>query len=167
MITDLGTLDLAAVVPWAATAVANIGAACGIAAPNVSGQLTALAGFQPQASLGLAQLLAIAQQILDAINAAIAAVPPVPVVSLSAQAQMAASLAASLNAQLLQLQALLGFGIPSGAVRALVYSGPNNLFGSELAGVLGSSSAACNGLVLVATSPSAWAACQAMFKTTP
>lgn len=169
MITDIGSLTLAAAIPWAATAALNLTTACNLAAPNVQAQLTAMASFQPSVMISFTDLYALAQQIIANILAAINAIPPIPQIDLSVQAQMGLDLKVALQALLVQFQAFLAFALafPSGSAHAYVYGGPKNAFGSELATALGPGSENCNALVLVATDSAGWVGMQAMFKTTP
>jgi hypothetical protein len=169
MIADLGTASLAVAVPGAASAAVAIDVSCGIAAPNVEAQLTALASFTPSVSLSLAAQLDIATSTVANIEASIAAgiTPP----SLSAQVDMALAIIAELEAKLVTVQAQLAISVAlqaqlaTGGVRLLTYSGARDAFGAELAAELGVGAASCNALVLLTESGAAWTAMQGVFKT--
>lgn len=168
MITDLGSATLAVTVPGAAGAAAAIGVACGIAAPDVTAQLSALASFTPTVSLSFAAQLDIAASIVSNINAAIAAgiTPP----SLDAQIALSVDIIADLQAKLALIEAQAAIGIALGSllatagVRTLTYSGPQDDFGAELAAELGAPTTSCNALVLLTTSGAAWTAMQTLFR---
>lgn len=169
MITDLGSLTLAAVVPAAAAAAVAINVSCGIAAPNVSAQLTALLSFSATVSLSLAAQLDLVAAITANLQAAITLglTPP----TLSAQLDAAIALKLTLEGFLLSIQAQLAIAVAlqallaTGGVRLLKYSGPQNTFDTELGTALGSSSASCNALVLLTTTSASWTAVQGVFKT--
>jgi hypothetical protein len=169
MITDLGSMTIAAIVPAAADATAAIDVSTGIAAPDVSAQLTALASFTPSASLSLADQLTIAQSIVTNIQAAITAgiTPP----SLSLQAAVAAEIITALQAKLATIEAQVDFSVAlqallaTGSVRLLVFSGDQDDFGAELATELGAPTTICNALVLLTTSGASWTAMQGVFRT--
>lgn len=171
MITDLGSFTIGVAVPAAATANAGLLVVGNIAAPNVSAQIAALATFTPSVTIPFPDLLALAQSIIANIQAAIAAIPPIPVISLSAQVALAASITATLNAQLaaisaqLSLQATIAALLATGGVRILVFDGANDVFGSELATALGAGTTHTNAIVLLTTSGATWTAMQASFKT--
>jgi hypothetical protein len=172
-LVNLGTLALGVVVPGAATANVALDVACGIAAPNVSAQIAAAASFTPSASLSLLDLLAIAETILDNINAAIAAIPPIPVLDLSAQVALAASVKADLDAMLLTVQAQvdiqveIGGLLATGGVVAYAWDGPNSSLGPALTAALGGAATQSYAVILYTTSGVTWTAMQALFKTTP
>lgn len=167
MITDHGTATLAVAVPGAAGAAVAIDVACGIAAPDVTAQLAALASFTPTLSLSFAAQLDIATDILTNINAAIAAgiTPP----SLDAQVSLSLDIIADLQAKLLSIQAQAAIGIAlsdllaTAGVRVLTYAGPQDDFGSELATELGGATTSSNAVVLLTSSGAAWTAMQSLF----
>lgn len=169
MITDLGTASIAVAVPGALDASVAIGVACGIAAPNVDAQLTALASFTPSLNLSFVAQLDIAASIATNINGAITAgiAPP----SLDAQIDLSLDIIADLQATLLLIQAQAAIGIAlgdllaTGGLRLLTYSGPQDDFGGELATELGAPTTSCNALVLLTTSGATWTAMQGIFKT--
>jgi hypothetical protein len=169
----LGTLSLAVAVPGAAEANAALDIAASIAAPNVSAQITAAASFTPSASLGLTALLAIAEAILDNINAAIAAIPPIPVLDLSAQVALAASVKADLDAMLLTvnaqvtIQLAIASLLATGGVVAYAWDGANDALGPALTAALGGATTHSNAIILYTTSGVTWTAMQGLFKTTP
>jgi hypothetical protein len=172
-LVPLGTFSLAVAVPGAATANVALDVAASIAAPNVSAQITAAASFTPSLSLGLDQLLAIANAILDNIAAAIAAIPPIPVLSLDAQVALAASVKADLDAMLLVVEAQVAIQIQiaallaTGGVVAYAWDGANNALGAALAAELGGATTHSNAIILYTTSGVTWTAMQGLFKTTP
>ncbi|KYF64528.1 hypothetical protein [Sorangium cellulosum] len=169
MITDYGSLTLGVVVPGAASAAAAIDVACGVAAPNVSAQLTALASFTPSAGLTLVQQLEIAQNIVSNIQDAIALGLESP--SLAVQAAVAAAITADLQAKLLTVQAQLDAAVElqgllaTGGVRLLKFVGVQNAFGAELAAELGPGSGATYALVLLTNGGDAWTAVEGVLKT--
>src|SRR6185369_7632509 len=99
-LVPIGTLSLAAAVPGAASANASLAISNGIAAPNVSAQLTAVADFSPSVTPNFAAQLAMAQAIVANIEAAIAALPPIPILSLQAQVDLALAVKADLQTML-------------------------------------------------------------------
>ncbi len=169
MITDLGTFTLAVVVPAAASAAAAGVAACDIAAPNVSAQLSAMASFTPSAGLTLAQQLSIAQDIVSNIQDAITLGLESP--SLAAQVAAAAAVTAQLTSMLASVEAQLSIVVDiqgllaTGGARLLTYAGQQDDFGAELAVELGPATTSCNALVLLTTSGATWTAMQEVFKT--
>jgi hypothetical protein len=171
MITDLGTASIGVAVPGAVASAAAAVTVSGIAAPNVSAQLTAMASFTPQAVLPFIDQIASLQATITALQAAIAAglLPP----SLSAQATLAAAAVATLTANLgiieAQLNVALGIQglLATGGLRALVYSGPQDDMGNELAAELGSDTTDCHALILTTTSGATWTAAEGIFNTAP
>ncbi|XXY23362.1 hypothetical protein WME88_27500 [Sorangium sp. So ce216] len=169
MIVDYGSLTLGAVVPGAAAAAAAVDVACGVAAPNVSAQLTALASFTPSAGLTLPQQLEIAQAIVSNIQNALALGLESP--SLDAQVAAAAAVAADLQAKLLTVQAQLNIAVElqgllaTAGVRLLKFVGVQSAFGAELAAELGPGSGATYALVLITNGGDAWTAVEGVFKT--
>ncbi|AUX33155.1 MULTISPECIES: hypothetical protein [Sorangium] len=169
MIVDYGSLSLGVVVPGAANAAVAIDVACGVAAPNVSAQLTALATFTPSASLGLAAQLDLAQAIVANIQSAIALGLESP--SLDAQVAAAAAITADLQAKLLTVQAQVDIAVElqgmlaTGGVRLLKFVGTQDAFGAELAAELGPATTATYALVLLTNGGAAWTAVQGVFKT--
>jgi hypothetical protein len=167
--TDLGSLSVGGIVPAAVSASAAIKIACGIAAPNVSAQISAMVGFTPKLAFSFADQLSVALQIVNDLQIAIAV--GLPALSLSAQVSLGVSVSATLNANLTLIQAQLDVSLAldlelaAAGVRLLTYAGAQNAMGSALTTALGSDATAVNGLVLVATSPAAWAAMQTVFKT--
>lgn len=157
MITDLGSLSLSAIVPGA-------DAACAIAAPNAAAQLAALASFTPQVSLSIAAQITIVENMLAALNVALTAVPPIPILDLSAQVALALDVAAAIQAQL-DIIVGLQTALDTAGVRLLAYDGQQDLLGSELATALGASTTHCNALVISTTSGAAWTSMGAILKT--
>lgn len=172
-LVPLGSLSLGVAVPGAAAANAALDVAASIAAPNVSAQITAAASFTPSVSLGLDDLLALANTILDNILAAIAAIPPIPVLSLDAQVALAADIKADLDAMLLVVQAQVDIHVQiasllaTGGVVAYAWDGANNALGPALTTELGGATTHANAIILYTTSGVTWTAMQQLFKTTP
>lgn len=172
-LVNLGSLSLAVAVPGAATANVALGVAASIAAPNVSAQITAAASFTPSVSLSLTDLLAMAESILANIEAAIAAIPPIPILDLSAQVALAASVKADLDAMLLVVEAQvaiqvdIGALLATGGVVAYAWDGANSALGPALTAALGGAATHSNAIILYTTSGASWTAMQAFFKTTP
>lgn len=172
-ITSLGSLSIGVAVPAAAQANAALLTVGNIAAPNVSAQIASLSGFVAVPLPSLTDMLAMTQALVANIQAAIAAIPPIPILSLSAQVDLANSILATLNAYLstvntnLALQATIAGQLATAGVSGYVYAGPINAFGSELGTALGGSGTSCNAIVLLTTSGTTWTAMQAAFKTTP
>jgi hypothetical protein len=169
----LGSLSLAVAVPGAAEANAALDVAIGIAAPNVTAQITAAADFSPSASLSLLDLLAMAESIVANIEAAIAAIPPIPVLDLSAQVTLAASIKVDLEAMLavvdaqLTIQLAIGALLATGGVVAYAWDGPNDVLGPALTTELGGATTQSYAVILYTTSGVTWTAMQGLFKTTP
>lgn len=172
-LVPLGSVSLAVAVPGAASANASLAIAIGIAAPNVSAQISAAGSFSPSVSLGLDELLAIAEAIIANVEAAIAAVPPIPVLSLSAQVALALAVKADLLAMLaiinaqVTIQAQIASLLATGGVAAYAWDGANNALGPALTTALGAGATHSNALILYTTSGVAWTAMQGLFKTTP
>lgn len=158
MITDLGSLELSVIVPSATVA-------CNIAAPNAAAQITALASFTPQVTLSIEAQIASLEATLASLQAALVAVPPIPVLDLSAQVALALEVKDAIQAQLDILVAFQA-ALDEAGVRVLVYSGPQDDFGAELAAELGAPTTSINALVMLTSIPAAWAAMQVLFKTT-
>lgn len=169
----LGSLSLAVAVPGAAEANAALDIAASIAAPNVSAQITAAASFTPSASLSLLDLLAMAEAILANIEAALAAIPPIPVLDLSAQVALAASVKVDLDAMLatvnaqVTIQLAIAALLATGGVVAYAWDGANDALGPALTTALGGATTHSNAIILYTTSGVTWTAMQGLFKTTP
>lgn len=155
MITDLGSLTLAVIVPAAATAAF-------MAAADANAQLTALADFQPVAILSYSAQLDLLANMIANVEAAIAAGLSPP--DFSAQVSAAATLSATLSANLTILAGIQS-ALAAGSVRLLVYSGPQDDFGSELATELGSDTTDVDALVLLTSVGASWTAIETIFKT--
>jgi hypothetical protein len=173
MITPLGSVSIGVAVPAAVDLSAGLLTTANIALPNVNGQIAAMADFTPVVAVPFPDLLALAEQVVANVQAAIDAIPPIPVVSLSAQVALAASILANFNAQAaaidaqLTLQATIAGFLATGGVAAYAFDGPQDTLGSELATALGPATTHANAIVLVTTSGAAWTAMQGVFKTTP
>lgn len=169
----LGSLSLGVAVPGAAESNAALDVAIGIAAPNVTAQIAAAASFTPSASLGLDDLLAIAEAILANIEAAIAAIPPIPVLDLDAQVDLALAVKADLESMLgivnaqLTIQVDIAALLATAGVVAYAWDGANNALGPALTTELGGATTHSNAIILYTTSGVTWTAMQDFFKTTP
>lgn len=168
-VTDLGSVSVGAAIPAGPALSAAVDASVGIAAPDISGQIAAVASFTPTVSLSLNDQIAAANAIIANLQAAIllGLTPP----TLSAQVAVAAQISADLNVKLAtlnaQLNIALGFNplFAQAGVRVLTFTGPQNNFGSELATELGSNATNANAVVLLTQSAAAWTAMQGVLKT--
>ena len=167
MITSLGSASLAVLVPGAAAEAARLVAACGIAAPNVEGQLSAIGTFTPQVQMSYPQQLAIAQQIVSQLQALIAAglEPPDFTAQVVLAGQVHASLYALLSAVQGYLSASIGSLLATAGVSGYVFDGPKNTFGGELATALGAGTESAHAIVLLTSAGATWTAMQSLFKT--
>lgn len=169
-ITHIGSLSIGVAVPGCATAVSAGIAGIGGALDNLLAQLTALSAFVPVPIDFVAQL-ALAEQMVTSVNAAISAGLPVP--SLAAQIAIVAAKVVELTAQITaitaQLTVLTDLQAPLAAagVDAYAYDGPVDSFGSELDAALGGAGTHANGLAFVTTVPATWDAMTVIFKVTP
>ncbi len=168
-VADLGSVTVGAAVPAGPALSAAVDASVGIAAPDVSAQVSAVASFSPSAMLSLTQLLDAANAVVANIQAAIVAglTPP----SLAAQAALGASVQVDLTAKLATLQAQLNLALgldelfAQAGVRVLTFSGQQKDFGGELATALGPDATNANAVVLLTQSAAAWTAMQGVLKT--
>lgn len=171
-LVNLGSMSIAVAVPAAAQANAALDVAIGIAAPNVTAQITAAASFTPSLSLSFLDMIALAEQIIANIEAAIAAIPPIPVLDLDAQVNLALSVKADLEAMLLVVNAQLTIQLAiasllaTGGVMAYAWDGPNDALGPALTTALGGATTHSNAIILYTTSGATWTAMQSFFKTT-
>jgi hypothetical protein len=175
-ITYVGELTIGGAVPGAAGAAAAGYAGITGAIPNLQQIIDALTSFAPL-DVNFAAQLALAQQMVTTITAAIAVSLPAP--SLAAQIAIVSALLADLLAQLsavsvqlgivVDFQALLG----AAGVHVYAYAGQTGNLGSELTTELtsgtpgGSPTDSANALVLVTTIPATWAAMAQVFQVTP
>jgi hypothetical protein len=165
-------MSIAVAVPAAAQANAALDVAIGIAAPNVSAQITAAASFTPSVSLSFLDMIAMAEQIIANIEAAIAAIPPIPVLDLDAQVNLALSVKADLEAMLLVVQAQVDIQVAiasllaTGGVVAYAWDGANDALGPALTAALGGATTHSNAIILYTTSGATWTAMSSFFKTT-
>lgn len=168
----LGSMSIAVAVPAAAEANAALDVAIGIAAPNVTAQITAAAGFTPSVSLSFLDMIAMAEQIIANIEAAIAAIPPIPVLDLDAQVTLALDVKADLEAMLLVVNAQLTIQLAiasllaTAGVVAYAWDGANDALGPALTAALGGATTHSNAIILYTTSGATWTAMQSFFKTT-
>jgi hypothetical protein len=169
----LGSMSIAVAVPAAAEANAALDVAIGIAAPNVTAQITAAASFTPSLSLSFLDMIALAEQIIANIEAAIAAIPPIPVLDLDAQVNLALSVKADLEAMLLTVNAQLTIQLAiasllaTGGVVAYAWDGPNDALGPALTTALGGATTQSYAVILYTTSGVTWTAMSSFFKVTP
>lgn len=170
-VTALGSVSIGVAIPIAIEVNAALLIACDIAFPNVSAQITAMASFTPHVDLGLSEILLLAESAVENVQAAIAAIPPIPTISLDAQIALAASITLTLQLQLLAIEAQLALQLTvsgllaTAGVSLYVFDGANNVFGSELATALGGATTHTNAIVLLTQSGVTWTAMQAVFKT--
>jgi hypothetical protein len=172
-LVPLGSLSLAVAVPGAASANASLAISNGVAAPNVSAQISAVASFSPSVTPDFAAQLAMAEAIVANIEAAIAALPPIPILSLSAQVDLALAVKADLLATLaiinaqVTIQAQIAALLAVAGVVAYAWDGANNALGPALTTELGGGATHSNALILYTTSGTTWTGMQSFFKTTP
>lgn len=172
-LVSLGSLSLGVAVPGAASANAALDIACGIAAPNVSAQITAVGNFSPSVSLSFADQIALANQIIANLEAAIAAIPPIPTLSLQAQVDLALAIKADLEVLLATIQAQVAIQVQiasllaTAGVSGYAWDGAKNALGGAISTALGPATTHSNAIVLLTTVGASWTAMQALFKTTP
>lgn len=163
--TYIGELTLAAMVPLP---VALVSQSQFLLQAQLDATIVAAANIQIPTTL--ANLIALAQSILDALAQMLALGLQPPSVSLQA------SIFAATIAQLgLQLAPFLAFAtlMATGGVFAYVYDGPTNGFGAELSTALAGgfpghgATDHCDVLVMGAVAGATWAAMQQLFRTTP
>lgn len=166
MITRLGELSLAAVVPLLAEMQLGLAASTGIAIPELQGKLTGLGNVLAAITVAppaLGATITAALATVASLQAAIAG----PTVTL--QVDAIAGIIAELNVSLGTLTAAAALSIPSAVLSAYVYSGPSGSIGSELQteinGSLPGAGGHCDALILATTDRAAWAAAQVVFKT--
>lgn len=158
----LGSIDLGTAVPLAFTVDASV-------VPKLQAEVAGIIAAQVQLTASppsITASLALAQQLVAGIQAAIALGVTEP--TLSVQLAALASLLVTVQADLtvaLSLQTALG----AGGVHAYAYSGQANGLGPSLPDHFpgGAPTDAANALVFATTIPATWTAMQALFKTTP
>jgi hypothetical protein len=175
-LVPIGELSLSAALPGGAAACAAGQTGINLALPDIQARLAALASFTPSPG-NLPALIALAESIIAAIEAAIAAgiIPP----SLSAQIAIIAALVADLEAAVLAVNMqlsivvnLLGL-LASAGIFAYAYDGRTDGLGpaltTELAGGLpgGSGGDHCNAIVLATSVGATWTAMSTWMKVTP
>ena len=172
----LGSLTLADALPGAAAAGAAGVAGIGLALPDLSARLSALASFAPIPS-NFAADIALAQSIVVSIEAAITAGISPP--SLDAQVAIVAGLVADLEAALSSINAQLSLVtdflaiLGTGGIFGYTYAGPANGLGGDFTTELasgfpgGGATDATNAILLATTTPATWTAMSAVFKVTP
>lgn len=172
-VTFLGSMTLGDALPGAVSVAAAGVAGINGALPDILARIAALQAFLPTPVDFTAQL-ALAQQTLQSVQATILLGLPVPDISaqlLAVQALIASLLAAvsAVNAQLdliTNFQAILG----ESGIYAYASDGTLSNLGAELSSALSttpglSGAMHANSVILVAASPSAWAAMQAVLVT--
>ncbi len=164
MITDLGTLTLGECAPGA-LAIQTAGlTGISLALPDLLARLAALQAFVPQ-PISFAVMLSLAEQTLQGVQLAIAAGLPVP--DISAQMAIVAAIIAALEQALALIQQQVAIiesfnaHFATGGIQALRHSGAANTLGTELGGVV-VDAASSNSLILIARSPEAEAALDAL-----
>jgi hypothetical protein len=172
-LVSLGSLSLGVAVPGAASANAALDIACGIAAPNVSAQITALGSFSPSVSLSFGDQISLAEQIIANLEAAIAAIPPIPTLDLSAQVTLALAIKADLEVLLATIQAQVAIQVQiasllaTAGVAGYAWDGAKNALGAAISTALGPATTHSNALLLLTTSGTTWTAMSSLFKVTP
>lgn len=164
MITRLGEVSLAAVVPLLAEFQTAIGVTTGFALPELQAKLLGLANV-------LAAITVSPPSLGATITAAIATVAQLtaavggPTVTLQLPAITA--LIAELTGLLGTLTAAAALSIPSGTVTAYVFDGASATVGIELQAEVNANlpgvPAHANALILITTSAPDWAACAEVF----
>lgn len=166
MITRLGQLSLASVVPLLAAMQAGLGVATGLAIPELQGKLGGLANVLAAITIAPPALGATITAALATVASLQAAISG-PTVTL--QAAAITSLIAELGVSLASLTAVAALAIPGGNLSAYVYDGPSGQIGTELqsaiTGDLPGVPAHTNALILATTDSTAWAAAKLVFKT--
>ncbi len=167
MITNLGTLTLGSCAPGA-LAIQTAGlTGINLALPDLLARLAALQAFVPQ-PISFAVMLTLAEQTLQGVQLAISAGLPVP--DISAQMAIVAAIIAALEQALAQIQQQVSFiesfsaYFATGGIQALRYSGAANSCGTELNGAV-IDGAPCEALILIARTPEAQAALDALMVT--
>jgi hypothetical protein len=174
----VGSLSIGGAIPGAATAAAAGAAGINLALPDIQARLAALVAFTPQQGSSFAAQLALAQQIVAGVQAAIALGLSPP--SLSAQIAIVAGLVAALEQAVLavhaQLDIVLDFQalLAAAGIHVYAFAGQADELGPALTGELAAGfpggtggNQATNALVLATTVPATWAAMSAVFKVTP
>jgi hypothetical protein len=175
-IAYLGSLSVGTAVPGASAAITAGLSGINTALPLLADQLAALQAFIP-APISFAAQLALAQNMVLSINAAITAGLPVP--DLAAQIAIILAQIAALIAQLASIQAqvdiltALQSPLAAAGVHGYAFDGQTNQLGSELGGELasgvpgGSGTDHANALVLVTTIGATWDAMGLILKVSP
>jgi len=175
-VVHVGSLSIGDAVPAAATVSAAGVSGINGALPDLTARLLALASFSP-APVNFALQLALAQSTVASIQSAIALGLPAP--SIAAQIAEVAAQVAALEAVLASVEANLATVVDVQAqlsvagLHSYVYTGDVGDLGAEftteLAGGLpgGAPTAAASAVLLITTSPAAWAAMEQVFRVTP
>lgn len=175
-ITALGELSIGETIPGAAAVGVAGAAGINLALPDIQARLDALLAFSP-AAVDFAAQLALAQQIVVSIQAAITAglTPP----SISAQIAAVGALIAELTAAVASIHAQLTIIVDfqallsAAGIFAYAYDGQVDDLGDELDAEIGggigggSPTDHCNALVLVTSEGATWTAMGEIFQVTP
>lgn len=170
-LTSLGSSTIAVAVPGAAEANAALDVACGIAAPNVSAQITAIASFSPSVGLDFHQQLDLTADIVTNLDAALAAIPPIPTLDLSAQVSLALATKTALEAVLalveaqVTIQANIAALLATAGVEGYAWDGRKEDLGAAITAALGADATHSNAVILLTTSGAAWTSMQGVFRT--
>lgn len=175
--TYLGGLSVGQAVPGMSVAISAGVAAGNVAMPNLMGQISALASYAPT-PINLAASIAAAQAIVSALQAQLAAVPPIPAPSLDVQiaaiqGQLAGlqSLVSGINAQLSILHGLQS-PLSAAGLHAYALNGATNTLGAAVSTALssgvpgGAPTDAAQGILLLTTVPATFAALAQIVRVT-
>jgi len=168
VITSLGSVSLAVALPGANAAGIAGSAGINAALPDIDSRIAALRAFSP-APINFSVDLTLANSIVVSISTGISGGIPVP--DIDAQIALVSGLVASLETQVVSINANLSIvtsflsTLAATGISLYAFDGPQNTLGSELGTALGSSSMHANAIILVTQNPSSWAAIQAIFKT--
>jgi hypothetical protein len=164
VITQLGVLSLADIVPLLAAFKAAIDASTDIAIPEINAKIAGLGnvlGALTIAPPDLAGTIAAAIQTVAQLQAAIGG-PTVTLEIAAITAQLSV-----LSGQLGTLTAAAGLTIPTGSLSVYVFDGASGNIGAELQAAVDASLPGApghaNALIIVTTSPADWAAAGEVF----
>lgn len=179
MITYVGELTIAAAVPGASQATIAGDAAIDAAMPDLTLRIQALQDTiaLPLPTIDFAAQLALAQQILGSVQAAIDLALPVPpdAEQLEKFTDMLGDLTASLGTVETSASLIASIAALLAAVglHVYAYSGPVNALGGEVTSALaaglpgGAPADNANALILATSNAATWTAMQSIFKVTP
>lgn len=161
IITPLGEVTVGGCLPTSVAAFASVEG-------NIEGQLAAAGAMQIALNLGPPSV-SLAAQMAATVSGQIAASVTAPYFGLQIDANL--TLIAALNAQLAALAGILT-ALGTAGVYLYRYNGTADSFGTELQATIGggipggSPTDHVDALVLLASTPAAWAAIQTVMKTT-